>query len=135
MEDYLIDAKRLGLGIGLASSSTHEWVDAHLARLGLLERFDVVRCRDDVATAKPEPDLYLSALELLGVGPSEAIALEDSPNGVLAAKRAGIFCVAVPNTLTRQLPLPNANLILESLDKMPLPRLIELIESSREALV
>ncbi len=133
VEEYLADAKELGLGIGLASSSTHEWVDTHLARLGILDRFDVIRCRDDVAAPKPEPDLYLSALELLGAAASEAIALEDSPNGILAAKRAGIFCVAVPNALTRQLRLDKADLVLESLAEMPLVNLIQWIETSRGA--
>ena len=56
------------------------------------------------AAPKPDPALYLAALEALGVHPQEAIALEDSPNGILAAKRAGLFCVAVPNPLTSQLP-------------------------------
>src|ERR1019366_4017408 len=86
---HIEEAKAMGLKLGVASSSTNEWVRGHLARIGILDRFDCMRCRDDVANAKPEPDLYIAVLDCLGVLASEAIAIEDSPNGVLAAKRAG----------------------------------------------
>ena len=61
--DYLTDARQLGLKIGLASSSSYAWVGGHLTRLGLLNRFDVIRTNEDVRNAKPEPDLFLAALE------------------------------------------------------------------------
>jgi beta-phosphoglucomutase-like phosphatase (HAD superfamily) len=64
---------------------------------------------------KPDPELYLLALETLGVRPGGAIAFEDSPNGILAAKRAGIFCVVVPNPLTERLSLELADRRLTSL--------------------
>src|ERR1700693_1890120 len=92
----IAEAKAMGLKLGVASSSTTEWVRGHLARLGILDSFECVRCRDDVANAKPEPDLYLAVLDCLSVPASDAIAIEDSPNGVLAAKRAGLRCVALP---------------------------------------
>src|SRR5204862_5128109 len=95
---HLDAARGLGLKLGVASSSSAEWVRGHLARLGILEKFDCLRCRDDVAHAKPEPDLYLAVLDCLGVIAAEAFAIEDSPNGVMAAKRAGLRCVAIPNS-------------------------------------
>ena len=119
------EARAMGLQLGVASSSTNEWVKGHLARLGILESFDCIRCRDDVANAKPEPDLYLAVLECLGVRASEAIAIEDSPNGVLAAKRAGLRCVAIPNSITAQLDLGQADLLLGSLDEVTLAELLE----------
>jgi len=119
------EARAMGLQLGVASSSTNEWVKGHLARLGILESFDCIRCRDDVANAKPEPDLYLAVLECLGVSASEAIAIEDSPNGVLAAKRAGLRCVAIPNSITAQLDLGQADLLLGSLDEVTLAELLE----------
>jgi beta-phosphoglucomutase-like phosphatase (HAD superfamily) len=67
--------------------------------------------------------LYVEALERLGVGPEEAIAFEDSPNGVAAAKAAGIFCVAVPNSVTARLDLSHADLVVESLGDLPLDEL------------
>ena len=104
-----------GLKLGVASSSSCEWVGGHLQRLGLRDRFACVRCRDDVAAVKPAPDLYQSALDCLGVRPEEAIAIEDSPNGIAAAKAAGMWCVAVPNGITGGLDLSRADAVLESL--------------------
>jgi HAD superfamily hydrolase (TIGR01509 family) len=118
-------ARALGLRCGVASSSTRDWVNGHLARLQILDRFDCIRCRDDVAHAKPEPDLYLAVLECLGVVAANAFAIEDSPNGVLAAKRAGLRCVAIPNPITARLDLSQADLVLDSLADVTLPDLLE----------
>src|SRR5207248_3279909 len=128
VEDYILSAKRLGLKIGVASSSRHEWVDTHLTRLGLIDYFDSIKCFDDVKRTKPDPALYLAVLDALNVSGKQAIALEDSPNGVRAAKRAGIFCVAIPNLVTSQLPLEHADMQLTSLDEMPLEQLLAKVE-------
>ena len=122
---HLDAARDMGLKLGVASSSTQEWVRGHLVRLGILDRFDCVRCRDDVEHAKPEPDLYLAVLACLGVDASDAIAIEDSPNGVTAAKRAGMRCVAIPNSITERLDLSQADLVLESLADLTLRQLLE----------
>lgn len=128
VKDSMLSAKRLGLKIGLASSSRHEWVDSHLARLGLIDYFDSIKCLDDVTRSKPDPELYLAVLAALGVQGHEAIALEDSPNGVIAAQRAGIYCVAIPNPVTRQLPLEHADLCLSSLGDVSLEQLLEKVQ-------
>jgi len=126
----LIDAARArGLKLGLASSSTGEWVRGHLERLGILDCFDCLRGRDDVANVKPEPDLYLSVLECLGVAATEAFAVEDSPNGITAAKRAGLKCVAIPNAITERLDVTHADLVLRSLDEETLDSLVEKLAS------
>ncbi len=122
---YIDAATSLGLKLGVASSSTGDWVRGHLERLGLLGRFDCLRCRDDVANAKPAPDLYVAVLDCLGVSPAEALAIEDSPNGVIAAKRAGMRCVAIPNSLTARLDLSHADLVLGSLADLALPDLLQ----------
>jgi len=119
------EAASAGFKLGVASSSTNDWVRGHLARLGILDRFDCIRCRDDVAHAKPEPDLYLAALDCLGVGANEAVAIEDSPNGIAAAKRAGLRCVAIPNPITRGLDLSHADLVVASLAGLSLAGLVE----------
>jgi HAD superfamily hydrolase (TIGR01509 family) len=124
---HIDSAKAMGLKLGVASSSTGDWVRGHLGRLGILDRFDCMRCRDDVAKAKPEPDLYLAVLECLGVPASEAIAIEDSPNGVMAAKRAGMRCVAIPNSITARLDLGEADLLLGSLADVTLAELLQKI--------
>ena len=125
--EHLDAARASGLKVGVASSSTRDWVMGHLGRLGILDRFDCVRCRDDVAHVKPEPDLYLAVLECVGVAGSEAIAIEDSPNGVLAAKRAGMRCVAVPNSITARLDLGQADVVLGSLAEVTLAELLRLV--------
>ena len=123
-------AKAAGLKVGVASSSTKEWVRGHLARLDILDRFDCLRCRDDVANAKPEPDLYIAVLDCLGVPAAEAFAIEDSPNGVLAAKRAGMRCVAIPNSITARLDLGQADVLLGSLAEVTLTELLKKVEAA-----
>jgi len=108
VRDYLDEAYRMKLRVAVASSSTQGWVVGHLSRLELADYFHSIRCREDVARVKPHPDLYEASLEILGLKPSQAIAFEDSPNGIKAAKAAGLYCVAVPNELTRQLDLDSA---------------------------
>jgi HAD superfamily hydrolase (TIGR01509 family) len=125
VREYIAEAKRLGLRLGVASSSSREWVVGHLTELGLSAYFDCIKCRDDVARVKPDPALYQAVVETLALQPHQAIALEDSPNGITAAKRAGLFCVAVPNPLTRQLSLAHADLLVSSLADLPLPQLLE----------
>jgi HAD superfamily hydrolase (TIGR01509 family) len=124
---HLEEAKAMGLKVGLASSSTSDWVSGHLARLGIFDCFDCMRCRDQVANAKPEPDLYLAVLECLGVPASEALAIEDSPNGVLAAKRAGMRCVAIPNSITAGLDLGQADVLMRSLAEVTLSELLTML--------
>jgi HAD superfamily hydrolase (TIGR01509 family) len=127
----LTDARRAGLRLAVASSSPHSWVDAHLTRLGLFDRFNAVICVDDVGVAKPDPSLFLRAVEILGVTKDEAIIFEDSPNGVLAAKRAGIFCVAVPNPVTSQLAFDPPEMRLNSLAEISLTSLLQQVERKR----
>jgi HAD superfamily hydrolase (TIGR01509 family) len=125
--DYLEDAHRLGLRLAVASSSPHSWVDMHLARLGLADRFEAIICGDDVppGRTKPHPDLFLKALDALDVKPDDAIVFEDSPNGVIAARAAGIFVVSVPNPITTLLKMDGANLTLDSLAQIPLQELLQ----------
>jgi HAD superfamily hydrolase (TIGR01509 family) len=96
------ETKKFGLQVAIGSSSPHSWVDTHAKRLGIFEYFDRIICADDVlpGRTKPNPDIYLKALEQLNVKNDAAVVFEDSPNGVLAAQRAEIFVVAVPNPLT-----------------------------------
>lgn len=92
-----------GLKLGIVSSSDQAWVHGHLERLELMDFFNHTSCADEVEKAKPDPALYRLGLEKLGVESDRVVVLEDSPNGVLAAKRAGLFCIAVPNQLTGQM--------------------------------
>ncbi len=129
VQDLLNEARKRGLGLAVASSSERSWVESHLVRFALLGFFDVLVCADDVERTKPAPDLYLGALRRLGVTAPEAIAFEDSAHGVEAAKLAGLFCVAVPNAVTRHADLARADLVLPSLLARPLSLLIRDAES------
>jgi HAD superfamily hydrolase (TIGR01509 family) len=120
--DYLAAARQHGLKRAIVSSSSRRWVEMHLERLEEAVGWDAICTADrDPARAKPAPVLYLEALEELAVTASEAVAFEDSPNGVLAAKAAGVFCVAVPNEVTRDLGLAEAgaDIVLDSLAELP----------------
>jgi HAD superfamily hydrolase (TIGR01509 family) len=133
VEEYITGMKRLGLKLGMASSSSRAWVTGHLARLGLLEYFDFIKCGDEVRCKKPDPELYLAVLDGLGITNKEAIVLEDSPNGVLAANHAGIFSVAVPNVITGQLPLDHASMRITSMKSISLEELIAEVERRQAA--
>ena len=128
--DYFREAKRLGLKLAIASSSPHSWVDTHAKRLGIFDYFEKVICADDVGVGrtKPNPDLFLLALDRLKVRKDEAIVFEDSPNGVQAARSAGIFAVAVPNPVTSQFSIENASLILKSLADLSLSELLNKVK-------
>jgi HAD superfamily hydrolase (TIGR01509 family) len=125
VEALIAEAKLRRMALAVASSSSRRWVAGNLGRLGLIDYFDALVCGDEVARVKPYPEIYLTALEKLGVQASEAIALEDSLNGMLAAKRAGIFCVVVPNALTQHSPFEQVDLRLASLADLSLQELIE----------
>jgi HAD superfamily hydrolase (TIGR01509 family) len=101
-EELLARARVHGLQTAIVTSNHHERVLEHLARAGVEPSFDTIVCADgDPARGKPSPTLYLEALDQLSVVPEDAVAFEDSPNGVAAATAAGIYTVAVPGPLTR----------------------------------
>jgi len=120
VESWLDQADDLGLGIGLASSSGHDWVTGHLERLGLASRFHAVATGDRVPRTKPDPAVYLLALRELGVDASEAVAVEDSVHGVTAAKAAGLTVVAVPNPMTADADFAAADHVFASLSATPI---------------
>ena len=126
IDAYLAEADRRGLIRAIVSSSSRWWIDRHLGRLSCANGWQAIVTADgDPRRAKPQPTLYLEALEAISVDADEAIAFEDSPNGVRAAKAAGLFCVAIPNPATETLALDGADLVLDSLEDMSLSDLLE----------
>jgi len=113
--DRAREARAAGLGTAIASSSPSAWVDGWLEHHSIRDLFDAVCTSDDVERVKPAPDLFLLAARRLRAQPWRCVAFEDSPNGIRAAHAAGMRCVAVPNALTRRLPLDEADLVLDSL--------------------
>jgi len=123
----LEEAKSAGMVLAVASSSPRAWVQGHIERLDLCSYFRFILTKEDVQTVKPAPDLYLKAIQMLQVEPAQAIALEDSPNGIKAARQAGLFCIAIPNPISIKLDLSEANLILKSLTELNLQQLAEIV--------
>lgn len=130
VEELIIRAHQEGLKLGIVSSSDQDWVHGHLDRLGLLDYFHHTSCADEVEVAKPDPALYQLGLRKMGAAPERVVVLEDSPNGVLAAKRAGLYCIAVPNQLTGQLSFAEdggvPDRILRSLGDFPWDELMRM---------
>ena len=126
LRPLLAEGRDLGLRLAVCSSSTPAWVVGHLERLGLAPLFDHVQCRHHPGLrAKPAPDLYLAACAALEVRPDEAIAFEDSRNGMLAAQAAGMRCVVVPNATTAAMEFDGADHRFGSLAAVPLRRLLD----------
>jgi HAD superfamily hydrolase (TIGR01509 family) len=113
--EWLTEAKARGLPLGVASSSSLLYVVRHLRRIDVYRHFDAVACPEGDVAPKPAPDLYVKACAALAVRPAEALAVEDSPVGIAAAKAAGLYCVATPNRVTSSLDLSQADLIVDSL--------------------
>jgi HAD superfamily hydrolase (TIGR01509 family) len=102
--------------LGLASSSNRELIELALELLGVQRLFRATVSSEEVARGKPAPDVYLEAARRLGVDPTHAAAVEDSHNGILSAKAAGMRVLAIPN---RRFPpgedaLAQADVVLDS---------------------
>jgi len=124
---YLTHAKELGLSVGLASSSRTEWIEHYLIKFGIHSYFDTIITRDHVTRVKPDPDLYLTALQELGITGQKAIAFEDSLNGLRAAKAANLHCVIVPNEVTSHMNFEQYDLMLSSMEAMELAEVVKRI--------
>ena len=122
------EARASGLKTAVASSSTSAWVEGWLERHGIRPLFDTVCSRDHVARVKPAPDLFLLAATRLGIAPERCVVFEDSPNGIRAARAAGMRCVAIPNAVTCALPMEGADLVLTSLGERPLAGILGRLE-------
>ena len=130
IKNMLDEGRSKGLKIGLASSSKFDWVGGHLKRLGLMDYFQTICTSDNVEKVKPDPALYKLAVENLGLEPEQVIAFEDSPPGITAAKTAGLYCVAIPNSLTRLLDTSHADINLNSLEGILLDDLVNKLNTN-----
>lgn len=116
--------RALGLKLAVASSSSSKWVLSHLRRLDLERFFDAICTREDVTAVKPDPALFRLAVERLELRPGDALALEDSRNGILAARAAGLHTVAIPNAITAGLDFSAADLVLPSMSALSLESIL-----------
>lgn len=116
--DWIAAAEAAGIPLAIGSSSPTEWVDMNLRRVGLRDHFEFLSCADPPTPGKPDPAVYLAACAQFDVAPSDALAIEDSHNGVAAAIRAGMRCIAVPGEMTKEADLSAATLRVESLAEL-----------------
>lgn len=117
--------KKANKKIAIASSSEREYIEYVINKLNIKDFFEIIVSGYDVKKSKPEPDIFLKASEILKIDPKECLVIEDSVNGVLAAKRAGMKCIAIPNSITKNQDFSLADKVLNSLNEIT----IELIES------
>jgi HAD superfamily hydrolase (TIGR01509 family) len=115
-----------GMPRGIATSSSSAYVRQILAPHGLLDAFSFILTADDVREGKPAPEIYEKAAARFGHAATEMVVLEDSPNGLRAAKAAGARCVVVPHALVPIRELEGADAILGSLEEARLGELLGL---------
>ena len=108
-----------GLRLGLVSASARPVIDAVLQAVELHDAFETVVSGDEVARGKPAPDGFLMAARRLATDPERCLVVEDSRNGVLAGKAAGMTVAAVPGPTTKGQDFSPADLILPSLEALP----------------
>lgn len=111
--ELLEELEVAGVRLAVATTGSGAWVEPLLDRLFGLERFEVIVAGDDVVDRKPDPAAHVLTLERLGVGASRAVAIEDSRNGLLAAKGASLPCAMVVNGYTAGEDLSEADLVLD----------------------
>src|SRR6476469_5399790 len=133
IEQLVDEARDRGLHVAVVTSASERWVRGHLARLRLYDDIEVVAANGDPDRAKPDPLLYREAASLLGVDPAAAVAVEDSPNGVKAARAAGMQVVAFPNPITAAMDLGEADAIVEDLDGLGFDGVLDVLGRRAEA--
>ncbi|MEU4476051.1 HAD-IA family hydrolase [Micromonospora sp. NPDC023888] len=121
---WLDRAAELGLRLAVASSSPSTHVGALLDQAGLRARFEVLATGEEVRAHKPDPAVYLLALERLGLPVDQAVAFEDTAHGAAAAHAAGLRCVAVPNPHADPARFTTADLVVRSAADLPLDALL-----------
>lgn len=107
--------KKQGFRMAIASSTPAENIQLVTGSLGIADCFQVIVNGQDVTQGKPHPQVFLSAAQRLGIKPENCLVIEDAVVGVTAAKRAGMYCLAVTNTHPRH-KLQQADLIVDSLE-------------------
>ena len=115
VRQLVAEAQRRNLPIAVASSSLREWVELKLSVIGLTDAFPVRLGGDDIEHGKPAPDIYIKAARLIGLAPTQCIAIEDSPIGLAAAAASGAYTVCTLTDSTRHLDLSVADVIIENL--------------------
>lgn len=125
IRDLIQELRKNNISIGLASSSPRIFIKKVLTKFNLLDYFCCIKSGEEVANGKPAPDVYLEAARLLNVRPENCYVLEDSRNGVTAAKRAGMRCIGYINPNSGNQDLSAADLIVRSIKEIKINNLLE----------
>ncbi|MEN6524483.1 MAG: HAD-IA family hydrolase [Anaerolineaceae bacterium] len=116
--DLIMEAKKARLLLAVASSSDAAWVVGHLERVQLKDSFNVICTSENVERVKPAPDLFKLAVDWLGIAPDHAVAFEDTMLGIQSAKKAGLYCVAIPNEITSRMDFSQADWVVNSMAEL-----------------
>jgi HAD superfamily hydrolase (TIGR01509 family) len=117
--ELLADLNRHGVPVALSSSSPMRWIDMVTGRFGLRPHFQAIVSADELdGEGKPSPAIYLLSARKLGADPRGCVAIEDSTNGVLSARRAGMFCIGFRNGFNDEQDLSQAKMIVNSLTEL-----------------
>jgi len=109
--------------VAIVSAALVREIDAVVDGAGIRDAFTAIVSQDDVTNGKPDPECYVTAARLLGVGPGDLLAFEDTPTGVAAAKTAGAYVVALTSTVGAD-RLRDADELVERIDRALLERLL-----------
>jgi len=118
--------KTAGLKLAVATSSSPEIANLLLNKCGIAPFFDAIVTTSEAGKSKPSPDVYLLAAKKIGVSPEDCIVFEDSPNGLLSAKSAGMFCVVIQSDSELIQKLSKADYLIQSFTEITLTRLTDL---------
>ncbi|MGI5851864.1 MAG: HAD family hydrolase [Caldicoprobacterales bacterium] len=118
IKDLISDLINNNIAIALASSSPMKFIQLAIEKVGISEYFDIIVSGEHVDKSKPEPDIFLRAASLLKVKPSDCLVLEDSVNGVIAAKKAGMKCIAFLNPNSGNQDLSKADKVVTTLKRL-----------------
>ncbi|MGP5093126.1 HAD family hydrolase [Staphylococcus equorum] len=123
--DYLKEAKKLNLTIAVCTSSKKEWINKHLSDKNIINYFDYFITADDVERIKPHPDLFNKTVKILNFNKDELLVFEDSLNGLLSSKRAGLKTIIFPNPVTEHLNFSDATQIYRNMEEIALKDLVK----------
>ena len=118
VRDFVQALRTAGMPYILASSGSREKIAFNLGRAGIAELFPAIVSGEDFHRGKPDPEIFLKSAEKLGVAPAECVVVEDSINGLKAARAAGAIAVGITNTFRRAQLEPYADLVVDSLTEL-----------------
>jgi beta-phosphoglucomutase family hydrolase len=127
--ELVYSLRRQGIKLAIASSTPIENIRLITSSLGVANCFQAIVTGHDVTEGKPSPQVFLEAAQRLGAEPENCIVIEDAVAGVTAAKRAGMHCVAVTSSHSRE-SLKQADLIVKTLEEISIKDLEELVRTS-----